>query len=467
MTPPAAPPAPAAPPGEAALADGDALKAFVAEILPLRRCITGEGLRQTLRAIGERVPVEVTEVPTGERVLDWTVPPEWRVREAYLALPDGERVADWAESPLHLVQYSRPVRAWMPLRDLRPHLHALPEQAALVPYRTAYYEPAWGFCLSQDRLDRLAATVGEGGVVDVVVDAEHAAGSLTYGEVVVPGETDDEVLLSAHACHPALANDNASSLAVATFLARRLLDGPRPRHTVRFLFAPGTIGAVAWLARNRERLGRIRHGLVLANLGDGGGLVYKRSRRGTLGAPLAGDRAVSVAARDRGEALEVRPFTPEGYDERQFGSPGFDLPVGRLTRTPHGEYPEYHTSGDSLDLIHPASLAGALGVLDTWVRVLDGDALYANARPFGEPQLGRRGLYAESDRTPGGAGRPDPLALRWVLNLSDGDHSLLDVAEQSGLPFAGVRVAADRLAGAGLLAAPTAPPRRPVTPNAL
>ena len=424
------------------------MHAFVARLLPLRRCITGDGLRQTLRVIGERVPVEVTEVPTGERVLDWTVPPEWRVREAYVARPDGRRVADWAESPLALVQYSVAVRRRTTLRDLRPHLHTLPDQAALVPYRTSYYEPTWGFCLSQDRLDRLAAEVGEDGPLDVVVDADHVAGSLTYGEVVVPGETDDEVLISAHACHPALANDNASALAVATALARRLLDGPRPRHTVRFLFAPGTIGAVAWLARNRARAGRLRHGLVLANLGDAGGLVYKRSRRGTLGAPLAADRAVEVAARDRGEVLEVRPFTPDGYDERQFGSPAFDLPVGRLTRTPHGEYPEYHTSADGLDLVHPASLAGALGVVEAWVRTVDGDGRYCSTTE-GEPQLGRRGLYA------GGA---EGAAVLWTLNLSDGDHTLLDVAWRSGLPFAAVRAAADRLVGAGLLVPATSGP---------
>ena len=458
MTPAAAPPPAAAPTtGDRAFPDGAALKAFVAEILPLRRSITGDGLRQTLAAIGERVPVRVTEVPTGERVLDWVVPPEWRVREAYVALPDGERVVDWAESPLHLVQYSTAVRRRMPLRELRPHLHTLPEQAALVPYRTAYYEPAWGFCLSQDRLDALEARVGEGGAVDVVVDAEHVAGSLTYGEVVVPGETDDEVLVSAHVCHPALANDNASSVAVATALARRLLDGPRPRHTVRFLFAPGTIGAVAWLARAGERVGRVRHGLVLANLGDAGGLVYKRSRGGTLGAPLATDRAVAVAARDRGEALEVRPFTPDGYDERQFGSPGFDLPVGRLTRTPHGEYPEYHTSGDDLTLVRPESLAGALDVLTAWLEVVDQDARYCNTTK-GEPQLGRRGLW-----TGGVAGE----AARWVLALSDGAHGLLDVAERSGVPFAVVRAAADRLAAAGLLRPAPGGLARPASPAAL
>ena len=429
--------------------DGAALAALVAELLPLRRCITGDGLRQTLAAIGERVPVQTTEVPTGTDVLDWTVPREWRVRDAYLAL-DGERVVDWADSPLHLVQYSVPVRDRMPLWALRSHLHTLPDQPSLVPYRTGYYAPTWGFCLTQDALDALAARIGEGAELDVVIDADLFDGSLSYGEVVVPGETADEVLLSAHACHPALANDNASSLAVVTALARRLLDGPALRHTVRVLIAPGTIGAVAWLDRNHARLDRVRHGLVLANLGDGGGLTYKRSRRGTLDAPLAVDRAVEVVARDRGAGLDVRPFTPDGYDERQFGSPGFDLPVGRLTRTPHGEYPEYHTSGDDLGLIRPAALAESLAVLEAVVRALDRDAVYRNTSPYGEPQLGRRGLYAAV----GGAahGPQAQQAVLWVLNLSDGRHSLLDVAQRSGLPFDAVRQAADRLLDAGLLA---------------
>lgn len=421
---------------------GEDLKAFVADLLPLRRCITGDGLRQTLHAIGERVPIEVTEVPSGEAVLDWTVPPEWRVREAYLALPGGERVVDWAESPLHLVQYSQPIRARMTLGDLRPHLWTLPDQPALVPYRTSYYTPAWGFCLSQNDLDALAERVGEGGALDVVIDAEHVKGSLSYGEVVVPGETDDEILISAHACHPGLANDNAASIAVATALARRLLDGAPPRHTVRFVFAPGTIGAIAWLARNRERAGRVRAGLVLANLGDAGGLVYKQSRRGTLAAPLATDRAAVLAARDLGVGLEVRPFTPEGYDERQYGSPGFDLPVGRLTRTPHGEYPEYHTSGDDLDLVRAESLAGSLGALAGWLETVDQNDCYCNMESLGEPQLGRRGLYTSG---------VEPLAALWTLNLSDGAHDLVDIAERSGLPFRVVREAADWLVGADLL----------------
>jgi len=434
---------------------GESLHAFVAQLLPFRRCITGDGLRQTLLAIGERVPLRISEVPTGTRVFDWTIPKEWRVRDAYVATADGTRVIDWAESPLHLVQYSVAARDRMPLWALRDHLHTLPDQPGLVPYRTSYYAPTWGFCLSHEELERLAAEVGEGGELEVVVDAEQAPGSLTYGEVVIPGETSDEILLSAHACHPALANDNASSLAVATVLARRLMDGSPLRHTVRVLFAPGTIGALAWLDRNHATLGRIRHGLVLANLGDAGGLTYKQTRRGTFDVPLPIDRAVRTVARDLGVPLDIRPFEPTGYDERQFGSPGLDLPVGRLTRTPHGEYPEYHTSGDDLALVRPESLAKSLAALEAIVRTLDGDAVYRNAQPFGEPQLGRRGLYASLGGLPDG-----PAAQRaalWVLNLSDGAHSLLDVAERSGLPFATVRAAADRLADAGLLVAPSSP----------
>ena len=428
--------------------------AFAETLFPLRRCITGEGLRQTLLAIGDRVPLRITEVPTGTRVLDWTIPREWRVRDAYLAV-GGRRVVDWADSPLHLVQYSVPVRDAMPLWALRSHLHTLPDQPHAIPYRTAYYQPTWGFCLAQDRLDALADEIGENAEVEVVVDAEMVDGSLTYGEVLVPGDTEGEILLSAHACHPALANDNVSSLVVATALARRLLDGPRLRHSVRVVMAPGTIGAIAWLDRAHAHLDRIRHGLVLANLGDRGGFTYKRTRRGTLQAPLAIDRAAEIVARDRGLALDVRPFEPSGYDERQFGSPGFDLPVGRLTRTPHGEYPEYHTSGDDLSLLSGDALAESLDLLLDLVHALDADRALVNQQPFGEPQLGRRGLYA----TVGGSAH-GPLAqqaVQWVLNLSDGQHSLLDLAERSGLPMAAVSEAADKLLDAGLLA-PSGPP---------
>ena len=428
---------------------GEALLALVADLLPLRRCLTGQGLRETLARMGEIVPVAVTEIPTGEAAFDWTVPPEWRVAEAHITLPSGRRVADWRASPLHLVQYSRPVRARMTVAELAPHLHSLPDQPGLIPYRTAYYAPAWGFCLSHHDLEALRDELGERGEADVVIDADLFDGSMSVGEIVVPGETDDEILISAHACHPHLANDNASGLAVAVALAAERIAGPMRRHTLRVLIAPGTLGAIAWLARNQERLDRIRHGLVLSNLGDAGGITYKRSRRGTLHAPLAIDRAVGVAMRDRGAPLDTRPWTPDGYDERQFGSPGIDLPVGRLTRTPHGEYAEYHTSGDDLNLLSAASLADSLGVLRGTLAVLDGDGRFRNLRPFGEPQLGRRGLYAPI----GGQAFPPEAqsALTWVLALADGEHTLLDTAERSGLSFGTIRGAADRLLETDLL----------------
>lgn len=424
---------------------GARLYRAVEALYPLHRSITGEGLRATLRLLGERIPLVVHEVPSGTAVLDWTVPPEWAVSEAWIADASGRRVVDLKDSPLHVVQYSVPVRARLTLAALRPHLHTLPGQPDLVPYRTSYYAAGWGFCLAQRDLDRLAAEVGEEGELEVCIASRLFDGALSYGECVLPGETEEEVLFSAHACHPGLANDNVSGLAVVAALAEALADLPRRRYTYRFLFAPGTVGAVVWLSRNPEAVRRIRHGLVLANLGDRGGFTYKKTRRGTLDRPLPIDRAVAVAL----PGVAVRPFDPTGYDERQFGSPGFDLPVGRLTRTPHGEYPEYHTSADSLALVTPAALEGALDALLRIVAVLEGDAVYRSRAPWGEPQLGRRGLYGALG---GEAVTPEAQhALLWTLNLADGRHALLDVAEKSGLPFSAVRAAADRLLEAGLL----------------
>ncbi|MFG1696936.1 DUF4910 domain-containing protein [Nonomuraea sp. NPDC049309] len=414
---------------------GAEMHALVARLYPLCRSITGDGVRATLGVIGEHLPLTVHEVPTGTQVLDWTIPQEWNIRDAYIKDASGRRVVDFRRSNLHVVGYSEPVSATMTLDELRPHLHTLPEQPDLVPYRTSYYARTWGFCLSQSTLDAM-----DDGPYEVVIDSTLADGSLTYAEHVVPGESGDEVMISCHVCHPSLANDNLAGIAVAVALARSL---DRPRHTYRFLFAPGTIGAITWLARNRERVGRIRHGLTLACAGDPGPLTYKRSRRGDA----AIDRAAVHVLKDRPH--RVLPFTPYGYDERQFCSPGFDLPFGSLTRTPYAQYPEYHTSGDDLDFVTPDALEDTLDALQAITRVLDGDRSYLNLSPYGEPQLGRRGLYDSL------GGRSDTkqaqLAMLWVLNMSDGGNSLLDIAERSDLPFAALRAAADALLAAGLL----------------
>jgi aminopeptidase-like protein len=419
----------------AAVVGGEAWR-LVERLYNIPRSLTGDGVRETLAVVAEHVPLEVHEVPTGTQVLDWTVPREWNLREAWIAGPDGRRVVDAAEHPLHVVGYSVPVHRRMALAELREHLHSLPEQPGVIPYRTSYYRDSWGFCLRHRDLEALPD-----GEYEVRVDATLGDGHLTYGELLLPGESEEEVLLSAHVCHPGMANDNQSSVALLTLLARALAER-RTRLSYRFLLAPGTIGAITWLARNEhDAVPRIANGLVLAGTGDPGPLHYKRSRRGDGRIDRAAAHVIALA----GAGARVEDFTPWGYDERQFCSPGFDLPVGCLMRTPHGTYPEYHTSADDLGFVRPEALAGTYAALEAIVGVLEGDARYRNLSPKGEPQLGRRGLYAS-----GGGGRE--LAMLWVLSLSDGRASLLDVATRSGLPFALVREAADALAAHDLLA---------------
>jgi aminopeptidase-like protein len=420
---------------------GEELHRLVAELYPICRSITGDGVRRTLGVVGRELDLEVHEVPTGTQVLDWTVPREWNVRDAWVAGPGGRRVIDFQASNLHLMSYSVPVAATLPLAELKRHLFTLPEQPDLVPYRTSYYAERWAFCASQRLVDSLPE-----GDYQVCVDTTLADGHLSYGEHLVPGDTEDEVLVTCHVCHPSLANDNLSGIAVATRLAG-MLGRSRPRYSYRFLFIPGTIGSITWLARNEDRVGRIRHGLVLACVGDSGGLTWKRSRRGDAEI----DRAVAHVLRSSGRPHRVVDFSPYGYDERQFCSPGFNLPVGCLSRTPYAAYPEYHTSGDDLDLVRPEHLEDSLQVCWEVVQLLERNRRYRNLAPKGEPQLGRRGLYGSI------GGRSDAeerqLAMLWVLNLSDGDHSLLEVADRAGLPFALVADAACDLERAGLLTA--------------
>jgi aminopeptidase-like protein len=412
----------------------------VAELYPLCRSITGDGVRATLRAIAERIPLEVHEVPSGTSVLDWTVPREWNVRDAYVADASGRRIVDFRAHNLHLLGYSVPVRERMTLERLRPHLHTLPEQPDRIPYRTSYYSEQWGFCLEHSRL----AELRDGEEYEVVIDTTLEDGHLTYGECVLRGREPSEVLISAHVCHPSLANDNLSGIAVATHLARALTEVDR-RHTYRFVFAPGTIGSITWLARNADAAARVAHGLVLTGVGDPGAPTYKRSRRGDTTI----DRAMAHVLGEDGREHALEDFSPWGYDERQYCSPGFNLPVGCLMRTPHGRYPEYHTSGDDLGFVTSEALADSLDRCLAAVDVLERDATYRNLSPHGEPQLGRRGLYGAL----GGSAdkRTDELALLWVLNLSDGDHSLLAIAERSGLPFRTVARAAALLTDHGLL----------------
>jgi len=412
------------------LAEGQAMYRLISELYPICRSITGDGLRQTLRVLQAHIPLELHEVPTGTQVFDWTVPKEWNIHDAYVKNPSGERVIDFQKSNLHVVNYSMPVHSRMSLAALKEHLFSLPAHPDWIPYRTSYYKENWGFCLSERQLAALKDEEYE-----VCVDSTLKDGHLSYGEFFLSGETRDEMLISCHACHPSLCNDNLSGIALAVSIARFLESSSR-RYSYRFLFIPGTIGAITWLARNEEKIRHIKHGLVLTGVGDAGVLHYKKSRRGNADI----DRAAVLLLQHSEKILE---FSPYGYDERQYCSPGINLPVGRLSRTPHGTFPEYHTSADNLAFVHPDKLAEALLACLGIFSILENNETFVNLNPKCEPHLGKRGLY----RMIGGKADAgvDEMAMLWVLNQSDGKNSLLDIAERSGIRFETIRKAAEAL----------------------
>jgi len=418
---------------------GKAMHEFMAELYPICRSITGEGVRETLRMIQKRIPLEIHEVPSGIQVFDWTVPMEWSIVDAYIKNQVGERVVDFKASNLHVMSYSTPVRKRMMLDELRPHLFTLPDHPERIPYRTSYYKENWGFCLSHNQL--LAMPDAE---YEVCIDSTLKAGHLTYGEYFLRGERTDEILISCHTCHPSLCNDNLSGMAVASFLSQ-MLSGQSLRYSYRFLFIPGTIGSITWLALHEAILRNITHGFVMTGVGDSGRYTYKKSRQGNAEI----DRAFQHVLQHSQQQYDIIDFFPYGYDERQYCSPGFDLPMGCFMRTPHGQYSEYHTSADNLDFVRPQYLSESLTQCLSVLHVIEHNKTYLNQNPKCEPQLGRRGLYhAIAGQQEGNQGE---LALLWVLNLSDGSHTLLDIAGRSGLRFALIKTAADALHDSGLL----------------
>jgi len=366
------------------------------------------------------------------------VPKEWNIRDAYIKDSNGNRVVDFQQCNLHVVNYSVPVKRKMRLHELQKHLFTLPESPDWIPYRTSYYEEAWGFCLSHRQREALAD-----GEYEVCIDSTLEPGHLTFGEFRYQGATDDEVVISAHSCHPSLCNDNISGMAVAAKLAQHLAGVPL-RYSYRFLWVPATIGTITWLALNESVIPRIKHGLVLSCVGDPGPYTYKRSRQGTAEI----DRAVEHVLRFSGGEFQVRDFTPYGCDERQYCSPGINRPVGCFMRTPNEEYPENHTSADNLNFVTAGALAESVQKLLTIVDVLENNHRYVNLYPKCEPQLGRRGLYAQMG---GKGGRLFQESVMWVLGFSDGQHSLLDIAERSNVEFGKLAEVAERLATKGLL----------------
>jgi len=424
--------------------EGQALYQSVSELYPLCRSITGDGLRESLRKLQTQAPLSIQEVPSGAQVFDWTVPKEWNIRDAYIKNRKGEKVVDFQRSNLHVVNYSVPIRTKLRLEELRERLFTLPETPDWIPYRTSYYKESWGFCLSQRTLESLPEDEYE-----VCIDSTLQPGHLSYGELLVPGTSDEEVLISCHSCHPSLCNDNLSGMVVAARMAQIMATIPR-RYSYRFLWIPGTIGAITWLALNESILQGIRHGLVLSCVGDQGRFTYKRSRRGNAEI----DQAVEHVLRAAGSDYDTLDFSPYGYDERQYCSPGINLPVGCFMRTPNGKYPQYHTSADDLKLVTGRALAESLYKLLGVVEVLERNHRYLNLNPKCEPQLGRRGLYRQMGGT---SGTGSEEAMLWVLNFSDGENSLLDIAGRSRIPFEKLADTADVLVANDLLRSTEAP----------
>lgn len=418
---------------------GNEIYQLIEDLYPICRSITGNGFRQSMHIIREYIPLELHEITSGTNVYDWVVPKEWNVRDAWIKNKEGKKIVDFQQSNLHLLNYSTPIHRKVPLDELREHLFSLPEHEDWIPYRTSYYQENWGFCLTHRQLQNMTDDEYE-----VMIDTSLENGHLTYGECLLKGEIDDEFLISCHSCHPSLCNDNLSGMALTTFLAKHICQ-MKTRYSYRFLFIPGTIGSITWLNMNEKSVYRIKNGLVLACLGDLGLFHYKKTKDGDTEI----DHAVQNVLMHSNENFKMLEFSPYGYDERQYASPGFNLNIGSISRTPHGQFAEYHTSADNLDFINAESIANSYNICLKIIQVIDQNKKYINLNPKCEPQLGKRGLYSLM------GGRKDAnmyeLAMLWVLNMSDGKNSLLDIAERSGMEFGIIHKAADDLLGVGLL----------------
>lgn len=412
---------------------------LAARLFPICRSITGNGVRETLGIIQEHLPdLAVNEVPSGTQAFDWTVPDEWNISAAHLDGPDGARIIDFADSNLHVVSYSVPVDVELSLSELQEHLHSDAELPQAIPYVTSYFNRAWGLCLSQEQRDNLVE-----GTYHAVIDSTLEPGHLTYGELVIPGETTDEIFISTYICHPSLANNELSGPVVAVALALWLKSLPVRRFTYRLVFVPETIGAITYASTHLEHLrSHVVAGFNLTCLGDDGDYSYLASRLGDLEI----DRIAAHVLAARSPAVTYS-YLDRGSDERHYCAPGVDLPLISLMRTKYGAYPQYHTSLDDLTVITPTGLQGGLDLVRECIEVLEHNDYYRTT-VLGEPQLGRRGLYhAMHARTVA-----DIILLRTnVLAYADGRHSVLDMAALFDLPFAEVFAVVEELAEHGLL----------------
>ena len=411
---------------------------------PINRSLTGAGVVETLNILREALPdLTLHDVPSGTQAFDWVVPQEWRVNAAYLVTPNGKRICDFAVNNLHLVGYSQAQRATLSLQALQPHLHSLPDQPDAIPYVTSYYGENWGFCLSQTERDSLPE-----GEYQVVIDTEHFDGVLTYADLVIPGESAQEILFSTYVCHPSMANNELSGPVLAHTLARIVTAEARRKYTYRFVFVPETIGALIYLSRNLEQLrASVRAGFVLTCVGDERARSYMPSRAGDT---LA-DRAALIAL--KGTDFDRYSFLQRGSDERQYCAPGVDLPVCSVMNSKYGTFPEYHTSLDDLSLVTPAGLTAALATHRRILRILERNTV-PKTLVLGEPQLGRRGLYSNLSKVGSAA---SAMPMRNLIAYADGSHDLMALCDILGEDFEMLADLADMLSEAGLFSLTDSP----------
>jgi len=413
---------------------------LLTELYPICRSITGNGVRKTLEIIQNYILIEHHEVPSGTKVFDWIIPKEWNIEDAYIKTDKGQKIVDFQKSNLHVLNYSTPIKSKLSLSELKQHLYTLPDQPEAIPYKTSYYNENWGFCLSHNQFLTL-----EDGEYEIVIDSSLKDGNLTYGEFFLQGKKNEEILLTCYTCHPSLCNDNLSGIVLLTFLAQ-YLSKLKLDYSYRFLFIPETIGAITWLKLNEEKISKIKHGLVITCVGDSGKFTYKKSR---LGNAEIDQTAINIL-KESGESFQIKDFFPVGSDERQFCSPGFNLPMGSLMRTMYHKFPEYHTSLDNLEFVKGEYLIESFSIYLKIIleleknfgkfkpeeklkdqRNMDDNDIFMNLNPKCEPNLEKRGLFNKVIDLDSGTA----LSISWVLNLSDGRNSLSDISRISGIEY--------------------------------
>ena len=429
-------------------------------LYPICRSITGDGVRKTLKILQKEIPLDINEIPTKTKCFDWKIPKEWNIIDAYIKDPNGNKIVDFKNSNLHVVSYSIPINKKMRLKELKKHLHYLSEKPNAIPYRTSYYNEYWGFCISYNQFKSLRE-----GEYEVCINSSLKNGSLTYGEYLVPGKIKDEILLSCYICHPSLCNDNLSGVGLLTILAK-ILTKISTHYSYRFLFIPETIGAIAWLSKNENNIHKIKHGLVATCCGDRGTSTYKKTRDGDN----IIDEIVEKVLKKSGETYEILDFWPSGSDERQFSSPGFNLPIGSLMKTVYDKFEEYHTSNDNLEFMEVKSLGNSLSkyleviyelenytnkdkksIQKTLKISVKNDPVFISQNMKCEPQLGKKDLYQKLGALTNQNSNEIKRAIQWVMNFSDGYYSLSEISKKSKMNLKILTDAANLLKDVNLL----------------